>query len=180
MKSEDLLRKAENIDKMNAARARTIAKCIKTGCDRNDENNRKRSVTELKAIKAHDERSEKRSSDIKATVRDEGEKIRDHIDSATGSAPLSFGQWLGCCFVGFVAGFFGFLFYLGGAERGVFLCTTNWDTQRDTAGNFITNVATYEPWLVAIWIFAIITAVIGFLITYGCCSNYNARHASDE
>ena len=183
-KYEDLVKEAKSFadrnDKMNAARARTLAKVVKTGCDRNDENNRKRAVTTIKAIKAHDERSEKRAERIERTVRDDGEKTRDHIDRVVGSVPLSFGQWLGCCFVGFVVGFFGFLFYLGGAERGVFLCTTNWTVQRDAAGNFIANVATYEPWLVAIWIFATVTAVVGFLITYAICSNYNARNASEE
>jgi len=109
-------------------------------------------------------------------------ETRSLICRVLGGEPLSFGQWCGCCFVGLVTGLLGFWFFLAGAEKGTWLCTTTWATVRDTAGNWLDKVPSYHPWMTAIWIFAIFACIIGFCITYSICSNHNSHitHCDEE
>ena len=115
-------------------------------------------------------------------IKKEHKETRSLICRVLGGEPLSFGQWCGCCFVGLVTGLLGFWFFLAGAEKGTWLCTTTWTVVRDTAGNWLDKVPNYHPWMTAIWIFAIFACIIGFCITYSICSNHNSHitHCDEE
>lgn len=115
-------------------------------------------------------------------IKKEHKETRSLICRVLGGEPLSFGQWCGCCFVGLVTGLLGFWFFLAGAEKGTWLCTTTWNIVRDTAGNWLDKVPSYHPWMTAIWIFAIFACIIGFCITYSICSNHNSHitHCDEE
>ena len=73
-------------------------------------------------------------------IKKEHKETRSLICRVLGGEPLSFGQWCGCCFVGLVTGLLGFWFFLAGAEKGTWLCTTTWNIVRDTAGNWLDKV----------------------------------------
>lgn len=182
-KYEDLLKEARSIaansDKMNAARARNVAKVVKVAADRNDENSRKRSVTLAKVVKAHEDRSEKRASDIRKTVTDDGEKTRDLITRTSGYTPCTFGQWLAALVIALVVGiiFFCILYY--GAKSGAFLSTAAGVTVvRDAAGNYLNRVEEYVPYMPAIWGFTALMFVAGLLTPLGLFNLYNAKQHS--